>query len=123
MVEDELLGTHRQELRRGTVVLACLLALRAPGYGYGLLKKLEAAGIPRAAYDEDVARVRRLIPGPIRRAARRIPAGIQLVADAANQSGVPQRLRRWLTDAREGELGPRRLRPMKNDQLVEGSIA
>lgn len=46
MVDDELLGTHRQELRRGTVVLACLLALRAPGYGYGLLKKLEAAGIP-----------------------------------------------------------------------------
>jgi len=45
MDEDELLGTHRQELRRGTVVLACLLALREPGYGYALLKKLEAAGI------------------------------------------------------------------------------
>lgn len=46
MQDDELLGTHRQELRRGTVVLACLLALREPGYGYGLLKTLEAAGIP-----------------------------------------------------------------------------
>lgn len=46
MQPDELLGTHRQELRRGTVVLACLLALREPGYGYGLLKTLEAAGIP-----------------------------------------------------------------------------
>ena len=45
MHEDELLGTHRQELRRGTVVLACLLALREPGYGYGLLKTLDAAGI------------------------------------------------------------------------------
>ena len=45
MREDELLGTHRQELRRGTVVLACLLALREPGYGYGLLKTLESAGI------------------------------------------------------------------------------
>src|SRR5262245_64440880 len=45
MDEDELLGTHRQELRRGTVVLACLLALREPGYGYGLLKTLETAGI------------------------------------------------------------------------------
>src|SRR5262249_21902710 len=44
--QDDLLGTHRQELRRGTVVLACLLALREPGYGYGLLKQLEAAGIP-----------------------------------------------------------------------------
>ena len=45
MDRDELLGTHREELRRGTVVLACLLALREPGYGYGLLKSLEAAGI------------------------------------------------------------------------------
>ena len=46
MHEDELLGAHRQELRRGTVVLACLLALRERGYGYGLLKTLETAGIP-----------------------------------------------------------------------------
>ena len=46
MQDDELLWTHRQELRRGTVVLACLLALREPGYGYGLLKTLEGAGIP-----------------------------------------------------------------------------
>lgn len=46
MEQDEALGTHRQELRRGTVVLACLLALRTPGYGYGLLKTLESAGIP-----------------------------------------------------------------------------
>jgi DNA-binding PadR family transcriptional regulator len=45
MPDDEPLGSHRQELRRGTVVLACLLALRKPGYGYGLLKTLEAAGI------------------------------------------------------------------------------
>ena len=42
---DELLGAHRQELRRGTVVLACLLALRSPGYGYALLKTLDEAGI------------------------------------------------------------------------------
>ena len=45
-VPDDELGTHRQELRRGTVVLACLLALREPGYGYALLKTLESAGIP-----------------------------------------------------------------------------
>jgi PadR family transcriptional regulator PadR len=45
MPDDELLGSHRQELRRGTVVVACLLALREPGYGYGLLKTLDAAGI------------------------------------------------------------------------------
>jgi len=49
MVDDELLGTHRQELRRGTVVVACLLALRVPEYGYALLKRLDAAGIPSDA--------------------------------------------------------------------------
>ena len=45
MSDETPLDTHRQELRRGTVVLACLLALRTPGYGYGLLKTLESAGI------------------------------------------------------------------------------
>ena len=44
-MDDELLKTHRQELRRGTVVLVCLMALRAPEYGYALLKRLDAAGI------------------------------------------------------------------------------
>jgi PadR family transcriptional regulator, regulatory protein PadR len=49
MTDANVLGSHRQELRRGTVVLACLLALRQPGYGYGLLKTLEASGIPSDA--------------------------------------------------------------------------
>lgn len=49
MADEELLGAHRQELRRGTVVLACLIALRTPGYGYALLKTLDAAGIPSDA--------------------------------------------------------------------------
>ena len=41
---DPALDTHLQELRRGTVVLACLRVLREPGYGYALLEQLEAAG-------------------------------------------------------------------------------
>ena len=49
MVDEGVLGAHRQELRRGTIVLACLLALRSPGYGYALLKTLGAAGIPSDA--------------------------------------------------------------------------
>ena len=40
---------HLQELRRGTVVLACLLALRTPDYGYALLHRLERVGIPSDA--------------------------------------------------------------------------
>ena len=45
MNDDLLLDGYRQELRRGTVVLACLLALREAEYGYALLKTLESAGI------------------------------------------------------------------------------
>ncbi|WP_460801435.1 PadR family transcriptional regulator [Microbacterium sp. GXF6406] len=41
---NEVTDTHLQELRRGTVVLACLQLLRAPGYGYGLLEQLERLG-------------------------------------------------------------------------------
>ncbi len=41
---NETLDTHLQELRRGTVVLACLQLLRTAGYGYGLLEELEARG-------------------------------------------------------------------------------
>ena len=49
MSEDELLDTHLQELRRGTVVLACLRLLVEPGYGYGLLEELDRRGFPTDA--------------------------------------------------------------------------
>ncbi len=41
---DDILSTSRQELRRGTVVLACLLTLREAGYGYALLEELRDLG-------------------------------------------------------------------------------
>ena len=41
MSTDDPLSLHRQELRRGTVVLACLSVLRTPAYGYALLETLE----------------------------------------------------------------------------------
>lgn len=43
-MDEELLTGHLQELRRGTVVVACLSILKRPGYGYGLLEALERAG-------------------------------------------------------------------------------
>ena len=49
MSEDEILDTHLQELRRGTVVLACLRLLETPGYGYGLLENLDRRGFPTDA--------------------------------------------------------------------------
>ena len=44
MAFDEILSGGQQELRRGTVVLACLLLLREPGYGYALLDQLRDLG-------------------------------------------------------------------------------
>ncbi|TFC33924.1 PadR family transcriptional regulator [Cryobacterium sp. TMT2-14] len=44
MLNEEELATHRQELRRGTIVLACLVLLTQPNYGYALLTALESQG-------------------------------------------------------------------------------
>lgn len=41
---SEEFDTHLQEIRRGTIVLACLQLLREPGYGYGLLEDLARHG-------------------------------------------------------------------------------
>ena len=45
MIDQDLLSAMRQEVRRGSVVLLCLLALREPDYGYSLLSTLEGAGV------------------------------------------------------------------------------
>jgi uncharacterized membrane protein YkvA (DUF1232 family) len=116
------------------VVVALAIDVFVDGLDEELVaEKLELAGIPRAAYDEDVARVRRLVPSPIRRAARRIPDGVRFVAEAVDQTGLPNQLRRWLTDARDGvasNVASRNgashdgeLRPSQAKQIVEGSIA
>lgn len=44
MVDVDVHGGHRQELRRGTLVVASLALLRTPGYGYALLAALTEAG-------------------------------------------------------------------------------
>ena len=51
MDEDaqKALATHEQELRRGTVVFASLVACRRPQYGYSLLTTLTEAGITTEA--------------------------------------------------------------------------
>lgn len=49
MSETGILETHLQELRRGTIVMACLRLLEKPGYGYGLLEELGRRGFPTDA--------------------------------------------------------------------------
>ncbi len=45
VTSEELILTQAQELRRGTVVLACLALLEEPQYGYALLETLNDAGV------------------------------------------------------------------------------
>ncbi|MEU8138929.1 PadR family transcriptional regulator [Streptodolium elevatio] len=45
MDTGELIVSHVQELRRGTVVLACLALLEEPQYGYALLETLGDTGV------------------------------------------------------------------------------
>ena len=80
------------------VVVALAVDLFLDGVDDAVLgERLEALGIDRAAFDVDVARVRRLLPGPIRRAARRLPDALRLAGQALQQSGVGPRLRAWIT--------------------------
>jgi PadR family transcriptional regulator PadR len=43
---EQIVEANRQELRRGTVVLACLVVLRTADYGYALLERLAELGFP-----------------------------------------------------------------------------
>jgi uncharacterized membrane protein YkvA (DUF1232 family) len=80
------------------VVVALATEIFLDGLDEDLLnEKLAEAGISRTAYDEDVARVRRLVPGPLRRTAARIPEAIEAVADTISNSGLVPRLRGWIT--------------------------
>ena len=81
-----------------------------------LTEKLDEVGIPRAAFDEDVARIRRLVPGPVRRVAKRLPQAARFIADTVPQRAIRQQLRRWIaTPIRSPKAGP--------TAIMEGSIA
>ena len=45
MPKESAISSQLLELRRGVIVLAILSQLRTPRYGYGLLQRLEQAGI------------------------------------------------------------------------------
>jgi uncharacterized membrane protein YkvA (DUF1232 family) len=60
-------------------------------------EKLDALGIERAAFYEDMAQIRRLTPGPVRRGIRRIPGVIAAAGNAIDQTGVGPRLRAWIS--------------------------
>jgi uncharacterized membrane protein YkvA (DUF1232 family) len=62
-----------------------------------LEEKLDDLGIDRAAFDRDMAQVRRLTPGPVRRTIRRVPGLIGGAGDVLRQLGLGPRMRAWIT--------------------------
>lgn len=85
------------------VVLAIALDLFIEGVDDAVLDEhLAALEIDRAAFDGDIARLRRILPGPFRRVVRRLPGLIGAARGALRQSGLGPRLRAWIT--KEGSI-------------------
>ena len=61
-----------------------------------LHEKLAELGIDRAAFEQDIARIRRLTPGPVRKTLRRVPQLVGQAGAAIEQSGSGPRLRGWI---------------------------
>jgi uncharacterized membrane protein YkvA (DUF1232 family) len=61
-----------------------------------LHEKLAELGIDRSAFEQDVARIRRLTPGPVRKTIRRVPQLVGQASAAIEQSGMGPRLRGWI---------------------------
>lgn len=79
------------------VVVVLAVELFLDGVPDDLLEeKLTELGIDRAEYDRDVAQVRRLTPGPVRRTIRRVPELIGGVSEAMRQLGIGPRTRAWI---------------------------
>lgn len=60
-------------------------------------EKLAELDIERVAFDQDIARIRRLTPGPVRKTIQRIPELLSQAGAALQQSGVGPRVRAWIT--------------------------
>jgi uncharacterized membrane protein YkvA (DUF1232 family) len=65
-------------------------------------EKLDRLGIPRVAFDEDRARVRRTIPRPVRRIVKRLPATLESADRFTRDLQLGRHVRGWIT--KEGSL-------------------
>jgi uncharacterized membrane protein YkvA (DUF1232 family) len=59
-------------------------------------EKLAELDIDRVAFDQDIARIRRLTPGPVRKTIRRIPELLGHASAALQHSGIGPRVREWI---------------------------
>ena len=62
-----------------------------------LHEKLDELGIDRAAFEQDVAQVRRMTPKPVRRALRQVPQAAAAAGRAFKSTGIGPRARSWIS--------------------------
>jgi len=65
-------------------------------------ERLDALGIERRAFEDDVARLRRFTPMGLRRMIRRLPAVAAFAGDTLHRSRLGPRVRGWIN--KEGSL-------------------
>lgn len=79
------------------VVVVLAVDLFLDGVPEDLLEeKLDELGIDRVAFAEDVKRIRRFTPGPLRRIMRRAPELVSFAGDTLANSGVGPKVRSWI---------------------------
>jgi len=61
-----------------------------------LHEKLDELGIERAAFEHDMAQIRRLTPGPVRRTIRRLPVLASDARHGLERLGLGPRIRAWI---------------------------
>ena len=64
-------------------------------------EKLDGLGIDRRAFQDDVNRIRRFSPAPLRRMLRRAPEAVSFAGDMLRNSGVGPRVRTWINTKEE----------------------
>ena len=65
-------------------------------------EKLDLLGIDRRSFMEDVARIRRFTPAPLRRAIRGAPRALAFAGDTLDHSRLGPRVRAWIN--KEGSI-------------------
>jgi uncharacterized membrane protein YkvA (DUF1232 family) len=64
-----------------------------------LEEKLGELGIDPRSFRDDVARIRRFTPGPLRRIIRRAPEVVAFAGETLHNSGIGPRVRSWINNS------------------------
>jgi uncharacterized membrane protein YkvA (DUF1232 family) len=83
------------------IVVALAVDLFLDGVPEEILhEKLDGLGIERAAFEQDIAQIRRLMPGPVRRTIHRLSDAMAFGGRTWRQAGLGPRVRTWLKEER-----------------------